>query len=236
MQIIICDQNDQDLAKYKSIIQNIAKEKDLDLNVITYSNVMNMLFDLEDIGSQVNLIYLENEFDQVNSSEEVVKKIRKLDCHAEIVFLTNTEEQWPVGYDVGAFHYLLKEKDEKKFYEVFNKVLRKIEKKDNKVMSFVYAGEKITVELGKISYFESNGRMITVHYGDDKEFEFYSRLTKIENTLLPEGFLRTHRSFVVNKTVITDYKNGTIILKSGEVLPVNRNMQTVIKNYLKTRK
>lgn len=230
MKVIICDTHQEDLAKYETLLKNLEQQIEEDIQVITYLEPKKMLFELEDIGSQIDLIYLENELGSETDGKEVVNTIRNLQCYAEVIFLTNMKERWPDGYDVGAFHYILKSEDVKKFEEIFYKAKDKIDRKERKLMSFVYAGEKIEVEIAEIDYFESNGRIITVHYNNGKSFEFYSRMAKLENTLLPEGFVRLHRSFLANITALTEYKNGVVKARNGDLLPVSRNMQSIVRD------
>lgn len=229
MNILICDKSKKDAINYYKYIKEICESLNIEAKITFFNDIDKMLFSLEDIADQIDLIYLEYNHNNL-SGKKVVQKIRKIGCRAEIIFLTYDDEHWPDGYDVEAFHYLLKNNEDNKFLDVFKNVINKIEKKDKKVMSFTFAGEKVIIEISNIEYFESQGRIITVHYNKNQTFDFYSRMSKLENVLLPEGFIRVHRSFLVNKTAIEDLKNNDIVLKNNELIPVSRNMKPIIKN------
>lgn len=59
---------------------------------------------------------------------EVAKKIRET-SDVIIIFVTALKEYVFEGYDVGAFHYLLKPVDEQKFMEVMDKAISQIKRK-----------------------------------------------------------------------------------------------------------
>ena len=61
---------------------------------------------------------------------EVAKKIRET-SDVIIIFVTALKEYVFEGYDVGAFHYLLKPVDEQKFMEVMDKAISQIKKEKN---------------------------------------------------------------------------------------------------------
>ena len=74
--------------------------------------------------------------------------------------------------------------------------------------------------------------MICVHYQADKTFEFYSRMNKIENTLFSEGFLRVHKSYLVNKDCIQNVKGTMIVLFDKTEIPVSRAMVATLRDML----
>ena len=64
-------------------------------------------------------------------------------------------------------------------------------------------GEKISIPLETILYFESNYRTIIVHtkYG---KYEFYDKLNCVQEKLKNVSFLRCHQSYLVAAQKITD--------------------------------
>ena len=62
-----------------------------------------------------------------------------------------------------------------------------------------------------------------------KDFHFYASITQMEDTLSPIGFLRVHKSYLVNMEYIETLQYGKVRLKSSVELPVSKNNYTEIK-------
>ena len=60
-------------------------------------------------------------------------------------------------------------------------------------------------------------------------FEFYSTLSKIENSLAHKGFVRIHRSYLVSERYITGVAHGEVSLATGVTLPVGGRYADNIK-------
>lgn len=71
----------------------------------------------------------DHDIDTLNGMD-VAKKIREK-SNAIIIFVTALKEYVFEGYDVRAFHYLLKPVDEQKFMEVMNKAINPIQREKN---------------------------------------------------------------------------------------------------------
>ena len=73
--------------------------------------------------------------------------------------------------------------------------------------------------LSDINYFEVQNRIITVHY-ESGSFEFYSTMSKIEESLFGKGFVRIHRAYLVARRYIQTITSGEVKLLNGVSLPV----------------
>lgn len=74
------------------------------------------------------------------------------------------------------------------------------------------------IQLSDISHFETLGRLVVVHF-KDRSFEFYSKLNIIEQSVKNKGFIRVHRSYIVNLSYILDADKENIFL-TGHETPV----------------
>ena len=72
-------------------------------------------------------------------------------------------------------------------------------------------------------YFESDRRKILVKLVSGKEYSFYGKLDKVEETLKKHDFVRCHQSFLVNAKKITGLKQGEVELTGGVQLPVSKH-------------
>lgn len=126
---------------------------------------------------------------QTLNGMETARKIRET-SNAMIIFVTAFKEYVFEGYDVGAFHYLLKPVDEHKFAEVLAK---------------------------NILYAENEARKIVLHTKNmpESSYTFYEKMEVLEKRL-GEGFFRSHRGFLVNLREVYKYDATTIQMKNGD--------------------
>lgn len=116
---------------------------------------------------------------------EVAKKIRET-SDVIIIFVTALKEYVFEGYDVGAFHYLLKPVDEQKFMEVMDKAISQIKKEKNTQPLIIRMdGNYIKIPVNNIIYAENEARKIVLHTKNMKEetYSFYEKMEVLEQKL-----------------------------------------------------
>ena len=115
---------------------------------------------------------------------EVAKKIRET-SDVIIIFVTALKEYVFEGYDVGAFHYLLKPVDEQKFMEVMDKAISQIKKEKNTQPLIIRMdGNYIKIPVNNIIYAENEARKIVLHTKNMKEetYSFYEKMEVLEQS------------------------------------------------------
>ena len=81
------------------------------------------------------------------------------------------------------------------------------------------AGEQRKIIISHIYYFEVFNRIVKVHYRDGT-FEFYSTLSKLEDSLARRGFVRVHRAYLVSERFISKINRREIALTDGTKIPI----------------
>ena len=118
---------------------------------------------------------------------EVAKKIRET-SDVIIIFVTALKEYVFEGYDVGAFHYLLKPVDEQKFMEVMDKAISQIKKEKNTQPLIIRMdGNYIKIPVNNIIYAENEARKIVLHTKNMKEetYSFYEKMAETGRSFFP---------------------------------------------------
>ena len=169
---------------------------------------------------------------------EVAKKIRET-SNVIIIFVTALKEYVFEGYDVGAFHYLLKPVDEQKFMEVMDKAISQIKKEKNAQPLIIRMdGNYIKIPVNNIIYAENEARKIVLHTKNMKEetYSFYEKMEVLEQKL-GDDFFRSHRGFLVNLQEVVRYDNANIELKNGDKVFLAKqkynDFVTAYMNYLR---
>ncbi len=104
--------------------------------------------------------------------------------------------------------------------------------KAKEVFWFKNKAREYTLPCEQIFFFESRNKKIVVRTLV-QEFEFYSSLEAIENDV-PKGFLRIHKSFLVNaeKIISVDYSNMTVEFEDGTLVSISRTYKPILQEYM----
>lgn len=83
------------------------------------------------------------------------------------------------------------------------------------------------VRSNQILYLEGLGNYVTYHLKGDKKVISYVSLKKA-NELLPDSFLRIHKSYVINTDNIISYNQESVEMISGFYLPISNSYKSVL--------
>lgn len=213
MKIAICD-DEQPIREYLKKLT----EKCTDADVCVFADGEELLSDQREYDMILLDISLNQNHDTgILNGMDVAKKIREK-SDAIIIFVTALKEYVFEGYDVGAFHYLLKPVDEQKFMEVMDKAISQIQREKNaEPLIIKIDGNYIRIPVNNIVYAENDARKIVLHIKNMKEktYSFYEKMEVLESRL-GDNFFRSHRGFLVNLQEIDRYDHTNIELKNGE--------------------
>ena len=170
-----------------------------------------------------------------------IQMLRRENKKVIIIFVTAWDDFVFQAFDVGAFHYLIKPFDGRKFAEVLHHAViqsedrKKLERagreREKPSLMITARGEHITVNLEDIVYAEVFDRKVVLHTMD-ADIEYYGKMRELEEKA-GDGFYRTHRSFLVNFGYIRKYDATTVYLKKGQALMAKQNYQGFVKSYLR---
>lgn len=228
MQVILCLPNERARDFCKKRIAELARAdraevvvKELNSDSLRYikSSVDKFVF------ADLIVLGIDEGFDGIANA----RILREADVNADIVFFTRNKARVFEAFDVEALHYLVDgETSLAKFDEVFRKARRRAETRTQASIVLSCAGEQKKLPISQIYYFEVINRIVIVHYIGGT-FEFYSTLSKIENSLASRGFVRIHRSYLVAERFITGISHGEVTLVNGAVLPMGGRYSDNIK-------
>ena len=98
--------------------------------------------------------------------------------------------------------------------------------KTPKNISFISDRKNVTLKTEEILYVESNDTETWVHTRDGDSYRNKTIITQWEQ-VLDEGFLRTHRSFLVNAKYVTQVGSNFVML--GDItIPVSRKYKDTV--------
>ncbi|MCK8524290.1 LytTR family DNA-binding domain-containing protein [Aquimarina sp. D1M17] len=226
---------------YKCIIVD---DEELARNLI--KNHLNQLDDFEIFAScetaieaskiiqqqSVDLLFLDIEMPVLRGTEFLKNLIHK----PKVIFTTAYRDYAIEGFELNAVDYLLKP-------ITFGRFLKAIEKflalQDNNRLQtnvlessikpdFIFIRKdrkQVKVFFNDILYIESIKDYIRIHLPDDNYVTKHSITTFLE--LLDDRFLRTHRSYIVNKDKVTAYTKHDVEIGKTEI-PIGDSFRDVL--------
>lgn len=225
IKIAICDDEEIYLKNYSDMISRIKKIYGYDIEVLKFYSGEELINTLTVKNTNIDIIFLDIIMKGIDGIE-TAKRIRELNITSEIIFLTNSKEYALEGYEVKAFNYIIKNSNnmEDKIKEAIKYSYEKLD--EYFIVSNQSGIEKI--RLNQIVYIESNKRKIVINTLNGK-YEMYEKLDDSYQTLKYKGFLKCHRSYIINQDFIKKIESKDIVTSTGERVPISRSKIEEIK-------
>jgi two-component system LytT family response regulator len=170
----------------------------------------------------------------------------------QVIFVTANDRYAVRAFDIHAIDYLLKPFTPERLQSAVQRVRDRLASGEQS-----QKGIGVKTELDRYTtrmVFKSRGRILFLSVDDIRWIEAQENYVKIctgkdshllretigslENRLDPNSFLRVHRSAIVNLHHVKEVKNeadgdATVVLKSGEQVPMSRSYRSKIQKLLK---
>ena len=229
MRIVICD----DEKKIQEFMRYKVKEQYPKADIVSFSSGEELLSS----HNPIDILFLDIGMNGRNGME-TARELRQKDKKVIIIFVTAMEDYVFQAFDVGAFHYLVKPFEDKKFAEVLGKAVEEWQSQkqvknvqEEKYVMINNRGVHSKVMLEDIVYAEVFNRKVVIHKIND-EIEYYGKLSDLE-ALAGDSFFRTHRAYLIHFKYVEKYNATTIYLEKGTVLMAKQNYPEFVKKYMK---
>lgn len=224
MYLAYCDDEPVQLEYIRMLAEKWAALAGMELTFSSYLSGDELLFANEE-GYPFDIVILDIDMKGTDGMS-LARKIRKEDTRVPIIFLTNRKEFVFEGYEVKAMRYLLKPVDEEKLFPLLYEIKTE-QKKEKHYLIETVGGERVKIELEDILYLESAGHYVTIHT-QSESYQILKSLAELEKqirTAAPgeSGFIRTHRSFLVNLYHVEKVLRTECILSDQSKIPISRN-------------
>ncbi|MDY2625976.1 MAG: LytTR family DNA-binding domain-containing protein [Coriobacteriales bacterium] len=223
LRVVMCDDDPASLEKNAVLIDRVRVRHDLSFTLEQFDTSQQLLFACHDASTMPNIAVLDIKMPEMDGFELGRELRRRGFASGALIYVSELDSRTFEAFDVGAFNYVVKrEEDEERFERVFLEAYRQQEERTREYLLLNGITERCNIAIDAIRYFEIDKHLCTVHYGRDESFEFVSTLGRLENLLVARGFVRIHRSFMVNCAAVKRYSFKQVLLKDGTELPVGR--------------
>ena len=165
------------------------------------------------------------------SGFDLVKTLKNL---PQIILITSDKNLAMEAFKYDCIiDYLLKPVLSERFEKAIQKAKFNSGRKINATLPESFTNKDFYINIGKrlikievltIHYIQVKGDYVVIKT-DDQRYIVHITLKKIEQKLPAEIFLRTHRSFVVNRMKIIDIKDSTVLI-GKDIIPVSKNYRS----------
>jgi two-component system LytT family response regulator len=187
--------------------------------------------------NNVDLLFVDINIPDLNGLDFV----RSITTNHMIIFTTAYSEYAVEGFKVNATDYLLKPFGFEEFLKAANKALVAWELKHQTTPAggkydeyiFVKSDYKfVKVKIADIIYIESRNEYIRIYPVSGTPILTLLSLKSIEEKLPPALFMRIHRSYIINLTMISEYSKAGVTINPVTFIPIGDQYREKFNNYI----
>ena len=226
LDIFVCEDNAAQRQTIVQTIQNTILIEELDMQLVLNTGDPYVLLEKVKASQGTGIYFLDIDLNSDMNGMKLAQQIRLFDPRGFIIFITAHSElsYMTFQYRVEAMDFVLKDNPAEVKVKIKECLLNAMERytlqtnKTHKVYTIETGGRKISVDYNDIFFFETSGNIHKVIlHAKNRQIEFSGTIKELAATL-GDGFVRCHRSFLVNKRNIKeiDAKNRIIYFINGE--------------------
>ncbi len=169
--------------------------------------------------------------------------VRSLSHPPMVVFTTAYQEYAIEGYRVNAIDYLLKPFGLSDVMRAANKVKQQYDlthaadaaaQGDDDGSLFLKTEYKVVrIEMADIVYIEGMSEYLRIHLAtEQKPLTVLLSMKKMEERLEGRGFMRLHKSYIVNLGCIKEISKSRVILADGKDIPIGESYREKLNEFV----
>jgi len=203
-----------------------------------------------------DIVFIDIEMPEMNGID-VLRSCRE--PYPYFVFVTAYNHYAVDAFEQNAVDYILKPYSQERIHQALNRVIDRLEKdflikksKDYKNLLFALSdsaqsqeksfikriavksiGKTLFIDVEDILFIEAADQYVNV-FVSNKKIVVRESMEKLDKTLDPEEFFRTHRSYIVNLNQVEAIENvdkhiSLVVLKNGEKVKLTNNRKPYFK-------
>jgi DNA-binding LytR/AlgR family response regulator len=182
----------------------------------------------------IDLILLDIEMPEMDGFDF----IGSLESPPNIIIVSSGERYALRAFDFNVVDYLLKPVTYSRFCKAIDKTVRYFSRKEPSATTgeeeiFIKKGPSLVkLKIREIVYVEALENYVTLNTKEER-FTIHFTMKAIENQLPTGIFIRVHRSFIINKSMIQAIKENSLDIIVGDVIksiPVGKSFRDTLLN------
>lgn len=229
IKIAFCDDEASVLDTLSMLTEQYCLERSQQMDTVVFRSPLELLAAIER-GTQFDIVFL----DVIMPGENGItaaEEIRRYDSNVKLIFLTSSSEFAVSSYTVGAFYYQLKPVGKESLFHLLDSAVSALETERSKSLLLRCKDGISRVELRHLEFCEVIHRTLFIHLSDGRVLECTGSLDELCGQLDPfGGFLRPHRSFLVNLDFVEHLSYKSITMSSATEIPIPRGKYQKLKD------
>ena len=229
IKLALCDDEISILNELRILLDQYRVERNQEIDYIAFRSPLDLLAEIER-GTRFDILFL----DVLMPGEtgiDAATEIRNYDDNVKIIFLTSSSEFAVQSYTVGAYFYQLKPIWRESFFRLMDSAISACEKEQTKSLILWCKNGITRIELRNLEYCEVIHRTLFIHLASGKVLESIGSLDELSRQLEPYGgFIRPHRSYLVNLEYVQNLSYQAIIMSCLTEIPIPRGKYQEVKD------
>jgi DNA-binding LytR/AlgR family response regulator len=176
---------------------------------------------------KIDLIFLDINMPDISG----IEFLKGLQNPPKVIFITAYDQFAVQGFEVNAVDYLLKPVSFNRFLLASNRALALMDKRSSASGEYIFVRSEhnnIRVALDSIHYIEGYRDYLKIHTADKLPILTITTFKAIE-ALLPDTFLRIHRSYIISVDKIVLFRNSNVLVKD-KYIPIGESYRELFHN------
>lgn len=227
-QAAVCEDHPGTLDLIRQRLEHAFQARKLPVALDAYSD-SRALLDAAGRHRRYDLLFLDIDMPDLNGIE-LCRRLRKAGSQALVVFISGKEELVFQTFEVQPFRFIRKNHFQEELPQLADDICRELRgRAETSVMVAERHSKRIfTFGVQSLLYVEALAkecRFVTA----SGETVLSAKLMELEEQLAPHGFVRCHRSYLVNCRYIFSVQKDTVTLDDHTVLPVSRSRYAALR-------
>lgn len=237
MRIAVCDDNRIILDEISAMLDEYSESRKIKIRYSCFESYEEIIDRIDDFDLFL-LDYRMNDSNKHNSGIdgiEFAKLLREKSGKTKgVIFITAYPEIVYDAFEVRAYRFLTKPIDKQKLFKALDDYTVSCNDSDTLL---VKANDEVhVIKISDIYYLEVS-RKDTFIYLKDRCLKCHRTISSFEKELEPYGFMRIHRSFIINTRRIVSFDTRTARLDNGEKIFISqKKYPELCEAYLKNNK
>jgi len=220
MRIAVVEDEDKAAELLISYIKRYEEEKGFSFEVIRYTNGLSFISDYK---ADIDILFMDIEMPHLDGMT-TAQKLRELDEHVCLIFVTNMAQYAIKGYEVDAMDFVVKPV---RYFSFSLKLDRAIKQRRRLEKAELVLPDKESAKrlvISDILYIEVKNHTLIYYTVSGDSVSVRGTISAEEENLRGRGFARCSNSYLVNLAKVTAVEKNTLLL-DGKVLPISRTQK-----------
>ena len=216
--LVLVEDSEEDLSQWTKCLDRYIRERQAAVEYKVFRNGFDFL---ENYRPMYDIILMDIEMPQMDGMA-TARKLREMDVHTALIFVTHMAQFAVQGYEVSALDYLVKPITYPNFSIKLQRALDLINRADGKRVVLNGKTEMHSISVQDLLYVEVRGHHLIFHQTSGQEIDVCGSLNNLEESLQGLGFTRCSTCYLIHMKYISKISGLTVQLADGTELQISR--------------